>query len=141
MRKTWRRIVAAVAGAVIIGTPLHAWAEVPDVSGYCSTYAQVVSNGNGGTYVGGILFYEAEATVTRTSPSTTSSGSTTNTTTTTVGVPNTAQGGGSTSSTSTTTTTQNGTSTSTQEPVGFYQTNDGTVWEINCLTGTAYRVS
>ena len=127
-----KRIVAALVGVAMTIAPVSAWAD-PSADGqdYCATYAQVASHATGGDYVGGILSYEGMGNVSRSEPSTTS----TVTTTVTIGAP-----GNGTSTTITTTTTQPGNVTTTQEPIGTYNMNDGTVWEVNCLTGAAHKV-
>lgn len=123
-----KRIVAALVGVAMITTPASsAWAGE-----YCSTYGQVESHATGGDYVGGILAYETMGTVTRSDGST----STTVTTSSTISI---APSSGVTT-TVTSTTTSGTTTTSTQEPIGVYNMNDGTVWEINCLTGATRKV-
>jgi len=131
MHRTFKRIVAVLLAAASIATPTRAWA-----SGPCSTYGQVASHATGGDWVGGLLVYQSVGTVTRhadgssTSSSSTSGGS--------VDIPE--IGGASGSSTSTTVMTQTGTTTTTQEPVGIYAMNDGSMYEINCITGESTRV-
>jgi hypothetical protein len=135
MRKTCKRLVAAILAATTIAAPAKAWAD-PDVAPSCSTYDQVESNSTGGDYVGGILIYETEGTVSRSEPAKTTTATTT--TSTQVGVP----GSGVTGTvTVTTSTTQPGTVTTTKEPIGYYAMNDGTVYQINCLTGEFKKVS
>jgi hypothetical protein len=119
-----KRIIAALVGVAMVTAPVSAWAGE-----YCSTYHQVASHNTGGDWVGGILAYESWASVTR------SDVSTTNTVTTTIGL-----AGGLGSTTVTSTTTQSGNSTTTQEPIGIYNMNDGTVWEVNCLTGASRQI-
>ena len=130
MHKVMKKLVATMLAAVTIAAPATALAD--DDAGKCSTYDQVNSKATGGDYVGGILIYETTATVTRSEPTTT----TTTTTTVTAGIPGT---GGST--TSTTTTTQQGTTTASQDPVGYYSMNDGSIWQINCATGEEKKIS
>jgi hypothetical protein len=129
MHRVMKKLVATMLAAVAIAAPATALA---DDGGECASYDQVKSSSTGGDYVGGRLIYESEGSVTRSEPTTT----TTTTTTGSAGVPGTG-----TSITSTTTTTQPGTSTTTQEPIGYYAMNDGTIWTINCVTGDEKKVS
>jgi hypothetical protein len=133
MRPMMKRIVAALLGAVTIATPATALAEEGK---WCSTYAQVESNATGGSYVGGILVYEVMATVTRTTPTVT----TTTTTTSNVGAGIPGGPSAGTAQTITITTSQPGEAISVEEPVGYYAMNDGSVYQINCLTGDAFKV-
>lgn len=134
MRWTFKRIVACAVGTAMFVTPVAAWA---DPSGtYCSSYAQVESNATGGSYVGGKLTYETMGNVSRSDPSTTTTVTQTGTGSVTVGA-----GTGTVTTTTTTTTTQAGNTTTTQEPIGFYQMNDGSIYEINCITGDSRKVS
>jgi hypothetical protein len=128
MHRVMKKLVATMLAAVTIAAPATALAD----DGKCSTYDQVSSNSTGGDYVGGILVYETTATVSRTEPTTT----TTTTTTVNAGIPGT---GGS--STSTTTTTNTGSTTETQEPVGYYAMNDGSIWQIKCVTGEEKKLN
>jgi hypothetical protein len=122
-----KKLVATMLAAATIGAPATALAD----AGQCSSYDQVSSNATGGDYVGGRLFYESEGEVTRSNPTTT----TTTTTSGSAGIPGTGA-----TVTSTTTTTQSGSSTTTQEPIGYYAMNDGTIWTINCVTGEERKV-
>ena len=130
MRPKFKRFVAVLVGAVTLATPGTVWAGQ-----YCPTYAQVSSGSTGGSYVGGILIYETMATITTASP--TVATTTTVSATGEVGVPGTSAGG--TTGTSVTI-TQPGTIQSVQQPVGYYQMNDGSVYEINCITGDYTQV-
>ena len=118
------RIVAALVGVVMVTAPATAWAD-PGADGqdYCATYAQVASHSTGGDYVGGILSYEVMGTVSRPE-----GGSTV------------ADGVNIGGVTTTVTMTSPGTTTTTQEPIGTYNMNDGTVWQVNCLTGASTKV-
>jgi hypothetical protein len=113
-----RRIVAALVGVAMLAAPGSAWAGE-----YCSTYDQVASHATGGDYVGGILSYETMGSVARNDGGTTVSVS--------------ISGGGVTT---TVTASSPGNITTTQEPIGTYNMNDGTVWQVNCLTGAATKV-
>ncbi|HYV97379.1 MAG TPA: hypothetical protein VE967_08010 [Gemmatimonadaceae bacterium] len=137
MRSILKRLVATVMAAVVFASPVKAWADMdPSASAACSTYRQVESNATGGDYVGGILFYETEGTVSRTQPSTTTTSTTSSTATLGAG-----GSGASTTVTTTTTTTQPGNTTTTKEPIGFYAMNDGSIYEINCVTGESKKVA
>jgi hypothetical protein len=128
MRRTFRKLAAALLGAVMLAVPANAFAD-----GYCDKYDQVASNATGGDWVGGILMYETMATVERTENTT----SETVSTSTTVG----GQAVGASGTTNVTLTTTNATTTTTaQEPVGYYAMNDGSVYQINCVTGQARKV-
>jgi hypothetical protein len=130
MRKTFKRIVAAMLAAVTIGTPSTMWAGE-----YCSTGAMVKSHATGGDYIAGILVYETMGTVTRSGPG----GSSTTTTSTTgqVGVPGTGASGTITTSQTTVMPT---TVVTTQEPIGIYAMNDGSLYEIDCATGQSTKI-
>ena len=128
MHKVMKKLVATVLAAVTIAAPATALAED---SSNCSSYDQVHSGSTGGDFVGGILFYESMSTVTRHEATVT----TTTTTTGTAGIPGTG-----TSVSTTTTTTQQGGSVASQEPIGYYAMNDGSIWTINCVTGEERRV-
>ena len=132
MRKTLKRTVAMVLAAVTLGAPATAWA---DAGGYCSTGAMVKSHATGGDYIAGILIYETMGTVARVEPS--SSSTTTTSVTSQVGVPGTGAGG---TVTTTQTNTNGSITTTTQEPVGFYAMNDGSLYEIDCVTGQATKI-
>lgn len=134
MRRMIKRIVAALLGAVTIATPSTAMAE--EAGKWCSTYAQVESNATGGSYVGGKLIFEVMATVTRTTPTITTS--TTTTQNLGVGVPGGPSAG--TTQTTTVTTIQTGEAVTAEEPFGYYAMNDGSVYQINCLTGDANQI-
>jgi hypothetical protein len=114
-----RRIVAALVGAAMLTAPASAWA-----GDYCSTYHQVASHSTGGDYVGGLLSYETMGSVTR------NDGGETVAVTLGSGTP----------VATTITVTSPGDITTTQEPIGTYDMNDGTVWQVNCLTGAATKV-
>lgn len=129
MHKSMKKVVATLLAAVTFAAPMTAVAEE---AGQCDRYEQVESNATGGDYVGGILVYETTATVTRSAPTTTVTTSTSGT----VGVPGT---GGT--STVTTTTTQPGSTVSTPEPVGYYAMNDGSIYQINCVTGESTQLT
>jgi hypothetical protein len=129
MHKVVKKLVATMVAAVTIAAPATALA---DEDAKCSSYDQVSSNSTGGDYVGGTLFYETMATVTRSEPTTTS----TTTTTVTGGIPGTGASGSTT-----TTTTQPGATTATQEPIGYYAMNDGSIWTINCVTGEEKKIA
>jgi hypothetical protein len=130
MQRVLKKLVATMLAAVTIAAPATALAEEDD--GKCRSYEQVNSSSTGGDYVGGILFYETMATVTRSEPTTT----TTTTTSVTAGIPGTGAGGSTT-----TTTTQPGATTATQEPVGYYSMNDGSIWTINCVTDEEKKIT
>ena len=134
MRMKFKRIVAALVSVTMVATPVTAWADKPGQD-YCSTYSQVQSNATGGDYVGGLLMYETTGSVRRDGQSTTT------TTTESVGGSLGAPGSGGTATyTTTVATTQTGTSVTTSEPIGFYSMNDGSVYEVNCLTGSSQKV-
>jgi hypothetical protein len=137
MRRSIRRIVAALAGAATIATPATAWADTKPGQKFCPTYTQVESNATGGQYVGGILIYETMGSVTRNDGQTNTSVSTTSGAT--AGVPNVASG----SATTTVTVTTEGESSSitAEEPIGYYRMNDGSVYQINCLTGDGDQIN
>jgi hypothetical protein len=130
MRKTLKRIIATMLAAVTIGTPATAWG-----GDYCATGTLVKSHATGGDYVAGILIYETMGSVARSE----SGGSSTSTASATgqLGVPGTGAGGTVTTSQ---TTTRPTTTVTTEEPIGFYAMNDGSVYEINCVTGEARQV-
>jgi len=130
MRPRFKRIVAALMGAVTLATPGTVWAGE-----YCPTYAQVASSSTGGSYVGGILIYETMGTVQSSTPTT--STTTTVSTSGELGVPGTSAGSTTTVST---TVTQEGETKTLQQPFGYYQMNDGSIYEINCLTGAYTQV-
>jgi hypothetical protein len=130
MRPRFKRIVAALMGAVSLATPGTVWAGE-----YCPTYAQVASSSTGGSYVGGILMYETTATYETKDP--TISTTTTVETTGSVGVPGTSAGGTTVIST---TVIEEGETKTIQQPVGYYQMNDGSIYEINCITGAYTQV-
>ena len=113
-----KRIVAALVGVAMVTAPVSAWAGE-----YCSTYDQVASHATGGDWVGGILSYETMGNVTRNDGGSSVSVS--------------VSGGGVTT---TVTATQPGNITTTQEPIGTYNMNDGTVWQVNCLSGAATKI-
>lgn len=131
MRPNLKRFVAALVGAATLLTPVSAFA-----GDYCSTYAQVESKASGGQFVGGLLMYETMGTVTRHGDDVTVT--TTTSSTAELGIP-----GSSAGNTVTISTTVNtpGTIVVTQEPIGYYQMNDGSVYQIRCLTGNAEKVS
>lgn len=128
MHKVMKKLVATLLAAITVAAPATAIAD----SGYCSSYDQVHSNSTGGDYVGGTLFYESMTTVTRSDATVT----TTVSSTATGGIPGTGA-----SVTQTTTTTTEGQSRASQEPVGYYAMNDGSIWTINCVTGEERRIS
>lgn len=134
MKRNCTRAVAAMVGLATLMTPITALAD--EAGDYCSTYAQVESKATGGDYVGGLLMYETMATVQRQDDEVTVT--TTVTTNGQVGVP--GSGAGGSTSTTVTTSTQ-GTVTTAQEPVGYYSMNDGSVYQINCVTGENRKVS
>ena len=132
MRKTFKRIVAAMLAAMTIGAPVTARADAGD---WCSTGTMLKSNATGGDYIAGILVYETMGTVSRSGPAVTST--TTTTSTGQVGVPGTGAGG---SVSTTTTTTTPGTVTTIQEPIGLYAMNDGSLYQIDCATGESNKI-
>lgn len=136
MRRTFRRIVAALAGAATIATPATAWADAKPGQKFCPTYTQVESNATGGQYVGGILIYETMGTVTRDAGQTNTTVSTTSGMA--AGVPNVASG--TTTTTVTVTTEGESSSITAEEPIGYYRMNDGSVYQINCLTGGGTQI-
>ncbi|HKS07834.1 MAG TPA: hypothetical protein VJR92_16140 [Gemmatimonadaceae bacterium] len=117
-------------------TPATAFADAKPGQQFCPTYKQVESTATGGQYVGGILLYETMGTVTRIQPSQTTTVSVSSETE--LGVPQVVSSG-ATTTVSVATTGPSG-SVTTEEPIGFYQMNDGTVYQINCLTGDAHKV-
>ena len=129
MRKTMKRLVAAMCGVVTMAAPGMAWAEVP-----CSTYFQVKSTATGGEYVGGLLFSEGEKHLTI-SYNKSSTGTTTATVTSEVGT----SGATVTGEAGTTTTTELAAEVvvSGTYNVGVYKMNDGSTWLVNCDTGMA----
>jgi hypothetical protein len=132
MRTTFRKIVATALAATI-ATPVAAWAEEgPN----CSRFEQVESDATGGDWVGGLLMYETTGSVSRSDNGTTTT--TTTTTTTQVGVPGTNSGG---SVTVTHQSNQPSTTITTQEPFGYYAMNDGSVYQINCVTGESRQLT
>lgn len=136
MHRNVKRIIAAFVGGAMLATPAGAWAEKPGQD-FCSTYDQVSSNATGGSYVGGILIYETTGSVQRSPGATTTT--TTTSTTTTVSIN--GSGGSATTTVTTANTVPNGPTVTTDEPVGFYRMNDGSTYEINCLTGENRQVS
>jgi hypothetical protein len=133
MRQVLRKLVATLVAAVTIATPARALAD--EAGKYCTTFEQVESNATGGDYVGGLLIYETMGTVARSSEGTT--------TTTTISASGTAgiPGSGVTTSGSTSTTTVAPMSTvTTEEPIGYYKMNDGSIYQINCLTGESTQL-
>ena len=129
MRKTFKRFVATMLAAAIVGAPASAWA-----GDYCPTGKLVESHATGGDYIAGLLIYETMGTVSRQSSIETTT--TTVTTSMQVGVP----GTGATTTVTETQTVMAETSTNqTPEPLGFYAMNDGSMYEINCVTGENQR--
>ena len=130
MRQAFKRFVATLVAAVTIATPGTVWA-----GDYCATYAQVKSHTTGGDYVGGILSYETMGSVARSEGST----STTSTYTTTAQVG--SQGSGAlVTMTTTETRTEPGNTVTTDEPIGYYEMNDGSMYQINCVTGEYKKI-
>lgn len=132
MRMMWKRATAALV-AVSLATPVSVWG---DEAGYCPDYKQVASNATGGDWVAGRLMYETMGSITREEEKVT----TTTTTTSGAGV----NGGvvSASGSTSTTVTVHSSSETTTaQEPLGYYAMNDGSVYQINCITGKATLLS
>jgi hypothetical protein len=80
--------------------------------------------------------YETMAEVTREGRRTTTATGTT--TGGQIGVPGT---GGNASITVTVTISESEPTISAQEPVGYYKMNDGSVYQINCLTGETNKIS
>ena len=134
MRKTLRRIVAAVAAAMI-AAPAQAQSRA-SADEYCTTYKQVASHATGGDWVGGTLVYETTGTVSRSGPTNTTT--VTSSTTISAGLP--VGASGSVSTTVTTTMAQDGSTFTTQEPIGIYAMNDGSMYEIDCVTGESRRI-
>jgi hypothetical protein len=126
MRKLVKRTMAALT-AVVLAVPVSLWGEE---AGYCRDYRQVASNATGGDWVAGRLMYETMGAVERTTEEVT----VTTTTTTSAGV-NTRVVSASGTTTTSTTTKNETTTTTTEEPVGYYAMNDGSVYQINCITG------
>jgi hypothetical protein len=137
MRRTFRRVVGALLGAATLATPATALADGKPGQQFCPTFKQVESDATGGQYVGGILIYETMGSVTRTSDVTTTTVSTT--TGTEVGVENVASAGSTT--TVSVSTTEGTATTMADEPIGYYQMNDGSVYQVNCVTGQGEKVS
>jgi hypothetical protein len=133
MRGTMKKFIATMLAAIVVAAPAKAWAY--DYSPKCDSYDQVASNATGGDWVGGLLMFEAMATVVRPGETTTTTTSTT--TTGSIGASGTSAGVSTTVTTTTTTTTS---STTTQEPVGYYAMNDGSVYMINCITGESKKL-
>ena len=134
MRREFKRVLAALLGATMI-TPGTALADKKPGQNFCPTYDQVESDATGGSYVGGILMYETMGEVTRDGDKTTTT--TTTTTSAQVGVPGT---GATSTVTVTVATTESEPTTTTQAPIGFYKMNDGSTYEINCITGENKKV-
>lgn len=131
MRPKFKRFVAALVGVATLMSPVTVFAGE-----YCSTYAQVESGSGGGQFVGGVLMYESLGTYTRSQPTT----SVTTTTTANAQVGTSGTHAGNTVTISTTITTP-GESLVIQQPVGYYAMNDGSVYEINCITGEETKIS
>jgi hypothetical protein len=130
MRRTLKRIVATMLAAAVVGAPVSASA-----GDYCATGTLVRSHATGGDYIAGLLIYETMGSVEREHPGPTTT--TTVTSSTEVGV----GGTGITTTVSTTRTlTAETTVIGTEEPIGYYAMNDGSVYQINCLTGESYKV-
>jgi hypothetical protein len=79
--------------------------------------------------------YETTAQIGRSEPTTSITVS--STTSSSLGVPGSSVG---TTTTISTTTTQQGGVVTAEEPVGYYTMNDGSVYQINCITGEAIQV-
>jgi hypothetical protein len=127
MHKLTKKFVAILCGIATLVGPSTALAEG---TGFCTTYMQVRSGSTGGEYVGGLLKGQIEReTVTErylnsTVESEINGG----------GVVVKASSGGSISSGDKMTITET-------FDIGFYQMNDGSVWEVNCDNGDIRRHS
>jgi hypothetical protein len=131
----FKRSVAALVGVAMVATPSRLWADDRNTSP-CPTFYQVASHATGGDWIAGILTYVDWGSVARSDNTT----STTTTTSTTGSLGVVAVASESMTTSVTVTTTQTGSTTTTQEPIGFYNMNDGSTWQINCISWAARQL-
>jgi hypothetical protein len=126
MHKLTKKFVAILCGIATLVGPTTALAEG---TGFCTTYMQVRSNGTGGEYVGGLLKGETERTETREYYINTT-------------VESEVNGGGVVVTASTSGSVGSGEKITRSETfdIGYYEMNDGSLWEVNCDTGAKARV-
>ena len=136
MRRRFKRVVAALIGGAMLVTPATALADAKPGQKFCPTYKQIESTATGGSYIAGILLYETMGKVSRTADRQTTTVSTT--TSGELGVPKVVST--ETSTTVAVTTEEGSITTTADEPIGYYQMNDGSVYQVNCVTGQAEQV-
>ena len=136
MRRSFKRVVAALIGGAMLVTPATALADAKPGQKFCPTYKQIESTATGGSYIAGILLYETMGSVERTNEQRSTTVSTT--TSGELGVPRVAS---TETSTTVAVTTEEATITTTaDEPIGYYQMNDGSVYQVNCITNKSEQV-